>query len=392
MRIGTPAQEQLIACLRTSPSPAARAAAAWVLGHLGDSSVDRHLVRALDDGEDGIKLPAALMLGFRTCPEAVPALLRILTRGAFDDPSAPHPDQLALPLSGVGVYGEVVVDDPAADGYAAASPAGYAGASWQLALFADEPPPTVDDLGDVDLERWEERLGAAADFELSLAELDETFSDADFPVCGTPDQLVPSWVVAPWCHWSVQDLRAAATLSLARIADPRAVAALIDCAADDGEPLLLRQMAIAALGSIGDERAFETVYAALRDEDLEDEALASLGAFADRRALAPLIAAASAHDYRRISAVGSLAVYADPAALPYLCRLTTDDDGHVVCRALEGLARLGSQPALEAVARQLTHDDPVVRRQAAAALAWAQRRREAAAAGSAAPTGSIWHP
>ena len=107
MRIGRPAQTQVIDCLVASPTPAARAAAALVLGHVGARSADRHLVRALDDPDDGVKLAATLMLGSRRCPEAVPGLLRILTRGRFDDPSAPHPDQLALALPGVEVYGEV---------------------------------------------------------------------------------------------------------------------------------------------------------------------------------------------------------------------------------------------------------------------------------------------
>ena len=108
MRIGRPAQDAAIECLVSSPTPAARAAAALVLGHVGARSVDRHLVRALDDPGDRVKLAATLMLGSRLCSEAVPGLLRILTRGRFDDPSAPHPDQLSLPLPGVEVYGEVL--------------------------------------------------------------------------------------------------------------------------------------------------------------------------------------------------------------------------------------------------------------------------------------------
>ncbi len=242
MRIGRPAQTQVIDCLVASPTPAARAAAALVLGHVGARSADRHLVRALDDPDDGVKLAATLMLGSRRCPEAVPGLLRILTRGRFDDPSAPHPDQLALALPGVEVYGEVL---ESADG-------GHDGAVSHLRA------PSLDAL----VAPYERGLAddAAAYLEvMSAAGAAERLS-----IDGPRDKVVPVWVTAPWRHWNTDELREAAALSLGRIGDSRAVESLAWCADDEDEPLMLRAYAIDALGVIGDDRGFDVVYDALR--------------------------------------------------------------------------------------------------------------------------------
>jgi HEAT repeat protein len=365
MRIGRPAQDQVIDCLIASPTPAARAAAALVLGYVGARSADRHLVRALDDPDDDVKLAATLMLGSRRCPEAVPGLLRILTRGRFDDPSAPHPDQLALSLPGVEVYGEVV---ESADG-------GHDDAVSQRCA------PSLDTL----VAPYERGLAddAAAYLEvMSAAGAAERLS-----IDGPRDKVVPIWVTAPWRHWNTDELREAAALSLGRIGDSRAVESLAWCARDEDESLMLRAYAIDALGVIGDDRGFDVVYDALREEELEDEALYALGSFADLRALRPLARAALSNDsINRISAISALSSLGDRATLPYLHRLTSDPDTYIVRQALRGLGGLGSQAALEAVAAQLTHVDPKVRRQAAAALRWAQRQR------AAQKSGSIWDP
>jgi HEAT repeat protein len=365
MRIGAPAEGPVLECLVSSPTPAARVAAAWVLGHIGSRAADRHLVRSLDDPDDGVQLAAALRLGSRGCPEAVPGLLRILTRDQFDDPFAPHPDQLALPLPGVEVYGEVLGSVEGAHD----APAPKRLASCLEALVAP-------------YER-----GLADDAEAYL----EVVGDADGTVCFSTetsrDKVVPIWVTSPWRHWDVEDLREAAAFSLGNIGDARAVESLASCADDDDEPLMLRAYAIDALGAIGDDRGFDVVYDALREEELEDEALYALGSFSDLRALVPLARAALSDDsINRVSAISALSSLGDPATLPYLHRLTSDPDAFIVRQALRGLGRLGSQAALEAVAVQLTHVDPEVRRQAAAALRWAQRQR------AAQKSGSIWDP
>ncbi len=352
IRIGQPAGADLADCARFASAPAARAAAVWVLAHLRDRSVDRHLVRALDDPDPQVQLPATLMLGYRRCPEAVPALLRVLTLGRYDDPRAPHPDQLALPLPDMFLFGEVTSDD-AGECEKSRPPE----PSPQLYVHHDGQP--------------------ADDLEICLSAMGDDFGDADFSVCASCDEFTPSWVVRPWHHWSATDVREAAALSLARICDPRAVESLAACALDEDEPVSLRRMAIMALGCVGDERGFDAVYAALRDDDLRDEAFKSLGVFADRRALQPLLRGAFSADYTRYGAINGLCLYKDPAVLPHLHRLVEDDDTLVVRYAVEGLARLGSQAALERLAEQLTHGDPEVRLEAAEWLRQAQDWREA---------------
>ena len=203
------------------------------------------------------------------------------------------------------------------------------------------------------------------------------------------DDFTPEWVITPWCFWSNDDLRDAAAIALGRIADHRAVAALAGVVADEREPVMLRRLAIEALGQIGDERGFDPVYDALREDELADEALSALGGFTDRRALVPLVRAAFADGIERIDAVGGLSVYENRETLPYLVRLAADDDDYVAGQALRGLARIGSQTALEAVTIRLTDADPSTRRQAAAALTWAQRRRGDTSAGRG---DTIWHP
>ncbi|HUT75374.1 MAG TPA: HEAT repeat domain-containing protein [Armatimonadota bacterium] len=365
MRIGRPAQDPVIECLVSSPIPAARAAATLVLGHVGARSADRHLVRALDDSDDGVKLAATLMLGSRLCSEAVPGLLRILTRGQFDDPYAPHPDQLSLSLPGVEAYGEVLQPEDS----------GYGDAASQRSTASLESLV-------VPYER-----GLADDAEAYLEVMSDAGAAEGFSRDRSRDKVVPVWVSAPWNHWNTDGLRQAAALSLGRIGDSRAVESLARCADDENEPLMLRAYAIDALGVIGDNRGFDVVYDALREEELEDEALYALGRFADMRALVPLARAALSDDsINRICAIGALSSLGDRAALPYLHRLTLDPDTFIVRQALRGLGRLGSQAALETVAAQLTHVDPQVRQEAAAALHWAHRQR------AAQKSGSIWDP
>lgn len=371
MRIGEPAQAALADCLRRSPMAEARAAAAWILGHIGGQAADRHLVRALDDPEGAVVLPAALMLGFRECRQAVPSLLRVLTGGEYDDPAAPHPDQLALALPGIEVYGEVLPDDCLES--AAGSPeSSRPPACGFEALVEPLERSVADDL---------------ADF---LVWGSETLPEGEDAVWESSDDFTPAWVISPWCYWSPEDLREAAAISLGRIADARSVAVLAQCAANESEPDSLRRLAIEALGHIGDASGFDVVYDALSDEELADEALNALGGFIDRRALRPLARAAFGQGVGRIDAVSGLSVYENQAAVPHLLRLAADADDYIAAQAVRGLARIGTQIALEAVVARLSDSDPATRRQAAAALGWAQRRR---AAGAAVDHGeTIWHP
>lgn len=363
MRIGDPAQDQVIECLRSSATAAVRGASVWILGRIGDRSADRDLVRALDDTDDLVRMPAALMLGFRECRHAVPALLRILTDGEFEDPWAPNADQLSLPLPGLQAYGESV------------------------------PVPSEDQCR-------RDPLRQAPRFEDLVAACDRTLADdveaylevgsavtAEHTAWSHGDAIVPRWVTVPLCYWAGEDLRQAAALSLGRIGDPRAVESLIRCAEDESETLELRSYAVGSLGDIGDARGFDAVYGALREETLYEDALSALGGLADRRALHALIRAVTSRDSAvRYSAVGALSRYRDPATLPYLHRVANERDPWLVRQALRGLGELGTQQALETVLARVTHADPEVRRQASAALRWAQQKR----LGGRAP--SIWHP
>lgn len=369
MRVGEPAEAALADCLRNGLSPEARAGAAWVLGRVGGSAADRELAFALEDAHDAVRLPAALVLGVRGSREAVPALLDILTRGEHV-PSSPHRDQLRLP--GLEVFGS---DESAVFPQAGESAAGQE-SSLSTAPFDDLVESEERALGD-DLADFFVWGGNAA-------------REDDLAYCKSSDEFTPGWVISPWCYWFPEELRDAAAMSLGRIGDSRAVEALAECVADEDEPISLRCFAIEALGEIGDAAAFEVVYDALADEELVDEALSALGGFTDRRALRPLVNAAFGRDIGRVYAVGALSVYEHEAAESYLLRLARDAEEFVAAQALRGLARIGTQAALEGVLVRLTDADPGVRRQAAAALGWAQRRRVSGLAVDS--VGTVWHP
>jgi HEAT repeat protein len=368
MRVGEPAEAALADCLRSGLSPEARAGAAWVLGRVGGSAADRELAFALDDAHDAVRLPAALMLGVRGSHEAVPALLDILTRGEHAL-SSPHRDQLRLP----GL--EAIGDGESAAVVQAGESTGAHESSLSTAPFDDlvesEERALGDDLADFFV--WGGNVAG----------------EDDLAFWESPDEFTPGWVISPWCYWLPEELRDAAAISLGRIGDPRAVEALAECVANDDEPVSLRRFAIEALGEIGDAAGFEVVYDSLADEELVDEALSALGGFTDRRALRPLVNAAFGRDIGRVYAVGALSIYAHEATASYLLRLAGDADEFVAEQALRGLARIGTQAALEGVLARLTHVDPGVRRQAAAALGWAQRRRFSVGADR---VGTVWHP
>ncbi len=375
IRIGAPVHGLLAECLHEqSVPPPARAAAAWILGHVAERAVDRDLVKALSDPDDDVKLAAALMLGFRGCREAVPGLLGIVTRGSYRDSRAPHPDQMSLRLAGVEAFGRVIDEDEVEGGPCCPLRKGQGG-------------ETARDMAAC-LPTFGER-GLADDVEVLLEIAGPEFVTVDFRPWREPDVVAPSWVTAPWCHWDCAQLREAAVLSLGRIGDSRAVESLICCADDERESPDVRRFAVEALGCIGDATGFDPVFAALSNDALVYEALSALGGFCDRRALEPLVRAAMSDQVTRFDAISSLSTLADGSTLPHLNTLTRDTDPYIVRQALRGLARLGSQAALEAIVPRLVHGDPAIRRQAAAALRWAQLGDKEL---EGAEDESLWHP
>ena len=350
IRIGAPSAAPLADLARHDPIPWARGAATWVLAFIKNRSVEPTLIAGLRDPANEVRLPAAIALGNRSCHDAVGALLHILTCGAHDDPSFPHPDQLKFPFTSACTGGRG--DE---GGRLDGGPGDSRCIAWLHTSTSGLPPlepPSPADAAEL-------LLAARADNRLSEDDEDE---DDGYLGHEVPDEYAPRWLTVPWCSWEASEIREATALALGRIGDARAVEPLIACIEDAGETASLRNWVIEALWMIGDRRAFDTVYEATFDEDLADAALSALGSFGDRRAItrvAPLVRSECWCD--RYNAVWALSDLRDRAAVPYLLRLAGDPDGSVCRVAAVGLARIGSQQALESVASLLTHPDTDVR-------------------------------
>lgn len=362
IRIGAPGAPMLADLARHEPTPWVRAAATWVLAHVDNRSIERVLLAGLDDCDREVQLVATLTLGWRGCYDAVGGLLRILTNGHYDDQSFPHADQLRLPLSqrdtgGRGDESDLLPERLGKCGHKALQ-------STALSSLPHIEPPTPADVAEIILS--------------DEAPNGQDVSDDDLMCLGHErgDEFAPGWVIVPWCHWEANDLREAAALALGRIGDSRAVPPLLTCLEDDNEPASLRNWVIDALWMIGDQRAFDDIYEASFDSELEDSALLSLGCFGDLRALArlaPLVTSGRWAD--RHNAAYGLSELTDPAVVRYLLRLSDDKDDDICRQAAIGLARVGSQGALECVASLLSHRNAELRRLAAELLRQAESRR-----------------
>jgi len=364
IRIGAPSAAPLADLARHDPIPWVRGAATWVLAFIKNRSVEPTLIAGLRDPANEVRLPAAIALGNRSCHDAVGALLHILTCGAHDDPSFPHPDHLKFPFTRACTGGRGDEGGPLDGG---------AGDSRCTALLHTPTSglPPLEPLSPADAA--ELLLAARTDNRLNEDDEDE---DDGYLGHEVPDEYAPRWLTVPWCSWEASEVRGATALALGRIGDARAVEPLIACLEDAGETASLRNWIIEALWMIGDRRAFDAVYEATFDEDLADAALSALGSFGDRRALARVAPLVNSRRWgARHIAVWALSGMEDPAALRYLLRLADDSDAAICRQAAVGLARIGSQQALEGVASLLAHRDLAVRLKAARLLQRAESLR-----------------
>ena len=150
-----------------------------------------------------------------------------------------------------------------------------------------------------------------------------------------------------------------------------AVEPMIAALGRPGDPRTRGLLAL-ALGDSGDQRAFEPLVAALRDEseDLRGPAAMALGRFGDPRAFEPLLAVLGDADAGvRAAVVTSLGQIGDPRALEPLATALAKDESLVQGWAASALRNLGDPAAVEPLIEALGDPDKGVRWSAAEALA-----------------------
>jgi HEAT repeat protein len=170
-------------------------------------------------------------------------------------------------------------------------------------------------------------------------------------------------------------VRIYAARTLWKIADPRAVDALLVSMSDDCPNV--GELSIMALYSIG-EPSVEPLLAILNDKSSKQRCSAAyaLGR-KDPRVVEPLIAALkNGSQCLRVYSARSLGSTKDPRAVEPLIEALNDIDVGVRIQAVESLGRIGDSRAVEPLIPKLVEKDYALRREAARALAGMQDDRK----------------
>ncbi len=159
----------------------------------------------------------------------------------------------------------------------------------------------------------------------------------------------------------VESVRYAAAAALGEIGDSRAFESLILALKDESSGV--RWSAAEALGKLGDPRAVESLVASLTDKErwVRDRAAEALGIIGDIRAVPPLVEALTDEQSVIENAAGALGKLRDARAIEPLARLLEDRRKRVQQKAISALGEIG-EPAVHVISQALNHKNRRVRR------------------------------
>jgi HEAT repeat protein len=389
---GTAAVPALIETLGAKQSINARVWAAQILGRLGATAAEPHLVALLRDRYEQVRVSAAEALGQMRSRQAVNELIRV----AMKDPVAPVRAEAARALGAIGdevaVEGLVsLLSDPdywsrlrAIEAIELIAPTDPS--SLEAALR--DPSPELRRRAAVALDRVGvisrkvEELASSNEeirdsahrvlVEIGRAGLVESFfglvEHADFRVrsrmadvlgdIGDPRSIA---ALAPLTRDPVWPVRAHAVQALARLGSPEAVKLILAALSDEEETV--RAVAAAAVRSAeihDQEGVFETL-ARLLDTDnagIRASVVEAVGHL-DHEAVSGMLERALADPNAEVRLRGVQAVTARPDSrwVEGLVACLGDPTVSVRVAAAEGLGRLATAPALAALVSSLTTPD-----------------------------------
>ena len=162
-------------------------------------------------------------------------------------------------------------------------------------------------------------------------------------------------------NWVVRGASAAA---LGKIGDPKAFEPLLNVMHDTGAPV--REHAALALGELGDMRAVEALSVALHDEDGEVRKNTKIAM--SKMARHVVVALKDDDPAMREIAAEQLGKIGDPYAVPFLIEALKDDESVVRENACLALGRIGDKSVIQPLIKALKDKQGYVRKNAANAL------------------------